>query len=241
MPLPLLAAGGALLGGELLGGISDILGGNAAADAQAKAQRGARKDLLAGYQQGQGYQQPLYDVGLQNYQNLSSGYAAGNFNTPHMNPFTFDPQSVFQDPEYKAQMHAGQQAINTGAQAKGTLFSGANDRDLTSFGQDIFAGRSNDLYKRGFDANNTAFNQNLAGNAQNFNMGMDLANPGIGAANNLTSLAVGQGQDLANNSTGMGNIRAQNINNTAGALGGLGTRAGGLAADYLLGSLGKKK
>jgi hypothetical protein len=240
MPLPLLAIGGALAGSELLGAGADWLGGNAAADAQRKAQRNARNDLTAGYGQGMGFQQPIYDTALGNYQNLSNGYAAGNFNTPHMNPFSFDPQSVFQDPEYQAQMRAGTESINSGAQSKGMLFSGNNARDLTRFGHDLFAGRSDALYKRGNDAQNTAFNQNLAGNAQNFGMGMDLANPLGQAAGNLTDLAVGQGQDLANNSTGMGNIRAQNINNTANAFGGGISKLGGIGSDLLAG-LGKKK
>ena len=239
MPLPLLAAG-AMLGGEILGAGADWLGGNAVADAQRRAQRNARNDLTAGYSQGMGFQQPIYDTALGNYQNLSQGYAQGNFNTPQMSPFTFDPQSVFQDPEYKAQMQAGSDAINTGAQAKGTLFSGAADRDLTNYGQGLFAQRSDALYNRGFNAQNTAFNQNLAGNAQNFNMGMDLANPLGQAAGNLTDLSVGRGQDLANNSTGFGNIRAQNINNTANAFGGVANKAGSLGSDLLMG-LGKKK
>lgn len=240
MPAPLLMAGGALLGGQLLGGVSDLLGGNAAADAQRRGQRNARADLTAGYGQAQGFQQPIYDTALGNYQNLSQGYAAGNFQNPHMNPFQFDPQSVFQDPEYKAQMQAGSDAINTGAQAMGTLFSGAADRDLTKFGQGLFSQRSDALYNRGFDAQNTAFNQNLAGNQQNFNQGMSLVNPLAGAAGSLTDLAVGQGQDLANNSMGTAAIRAQNINGTANALGGFANKAGEVGADLLAG-LGKKR
>lgn len=229
------ALGSNLLGGAL-SGAADILGGNAAANALKRANSRARTDLTQGYQQAQGYQQPLYDTGMKNYQSLSNAYGSGQFQNPHMDPYKFDPQSVFQDPEYQAQMRAGQQAINGGAQVKGMLFSGLNNRDLTQFGQDLFAQRSDALYNRGFNAQNTAFNQNLAGNQQNFNQGLSLANPGFAAANNLSNIGMGMGQDLANNSLAAGSIRANGIMNTANALGKGISKLGGNLADYSLGN-----
>lgn len=153
-----------------------------------------------------GFQQPIYNQSLGQYQNLSHAYNTGGFDIPHMEAYQFNPNQVFQDPEYQAQMRAGSQALNAGAQGKGTLFSGANDRDLMQYGQDLFANRSDALYNRGFNAQNTAFNQNLAGTGQNFNQGLALTQPLAGSAQNLSSLSTQRGADLASLNLGQGMV-----------------------------------
>lgn len=242
MPLPLLAAAGVLGAGKLAGSVSDWLGGDDAAKAQKAAQAKARGDITTGFDEAKGYQKPVYDRALGQYGSLSDKYNAGEFSNPKMSAydggkFSYDPNEVFNDPEYKAQMRAGTDAINGGAASKNLLFSGTNARDLTKFGQDTFAGRSDALRDRdyqqftgdrdfGFNANNTAFNQNAQSNSTAFNEGLGLTSPLAGATAGLTGLATGEGNALANNDIGSGEIRAGNINNTAGAIGGL---AGDLA------------
>jgi len=228
-----LAIAGALGAGKLISGITDIFGGNKAADALKAAQANARNDLTAGYGEAKGYQKPVYNTALGNYTGLSDKYAAGGFQNPHMDPYKFDPQSVFQDPEYAAQMKAGTEAINSGAENKGLLFSGVNDRDLTKFGQDTFAGRSDDLYKRGFDATNTAYNQNAQNNLTSFNEGQQLTQPLTGATNQLSNLSTNEGTAFADNSLGSGQIRAGNVLRTSNALGGMAGDLSGIGADYL--------
>lgn len=235
MPLPLLAAAGVLGGASLANSALNYFGSQGAASAQRRAQGKARTDLTAGYGEAKGYQKPLYDTGMGQYQNLSDRYSAGGFANPHMDAYKFDPQQVFQDPEYQASMRAGTEAINSGANANSMLFSGTNARDLQQFGQDTFGRRSDTLYNRGFNAQNTAFDQNARTNLADFNMGNTLAQPGIGAANNLTNLAQGQGQDLANNSLGTGQINAQGIQNQYGAIGQGLTDLGNIGADTFLG------
>lgn len=234
MPAP-LAMLGAYAGGKILQGGIDYLGGNAAAKAQKRAQTAARGDLTAGYGQGMGFQQPIYDTGLKNYQNLSDKYAAGGLSNPKMEAFSWDPNQVFQDPEYQASMRAGSEAINSGAAGRGMLYSGNTLGDLNRFGQDTFARRSDALYDRGFNAANTAFDQNYRSNAQDFDMGMGLANPGLSAAGNLSNMAVNQGQDLANNSLGMGDINAGKALRGSRIAGDLVGDLAGAGADYMLG------
>jgi hypothetical protein len=205
-------------GAGTVNGVANIWGGNLAAKAQKKAQRKARTDLTKGYAEGEGFQQPIYDTGLGNYQGLSGGFASGKYDIAKMDPYAFDPNSVFQDPEFQASMKAGTQALDASANAGSNLFSGAHQRDLQEFGQDTFAQRSDALYDRGFNATNTAFNQNLIGSGQNFNQGLALTTPLGTAAGKLTDLSVMEGQDLANNSVGSGVIRANNINNTTTGL-----------------------
>jgi hypothetical protein len=235
------AAGGALAGslvpgvgtvtgglvGAGLGTVADILGGNASADAQKAAQRRARGDLTQGYANATGYQKPIYDTGIGAYTDLAGGFKGGEFNTLA----NWDPNQIFNDPEYKATLASGRAALNNDANAQGSLFSTASDRDLTRFGQDLFASRGDELYGRAERANNTRFNQ-----------GMSLANPGLQAAGTLSNLAVNEGQDLANNSLGSGAIRAGNIQKTTGAITNLlGDVTGGNQYQEYLKGLGKGK
>jgi hypothetical protein len=234
MPGPGWAAG-AQIGGKVLGGAMDIFGGNLAADALKRAQRGARVDLTQGYGQGMGYQKPIYDTAMQGYQNLAGDVQGGRYSTQAPGQFQFDPQQVFQDPEYQGAMRAGTEALDSSASSGSMLFSGQHQKDLTQFGQDTFARRSDALYDRGFNAQNMNFNQNLAANQQNYGMAHDITQPMMGAANNMTDLAVNQGQDLANNTLGSGQIRAGNILRTSSALGGMAGDIGSGGADYMLG------
>lgn len=208
-------------GAGTINGIANIWGGNLAAKAQRKANDKARTDLTKGYDEGKGYQNPIYDTSLKNYTDLSSGVAGGKYANPHMDAYQFDPQSVFQDPEYQAAMRSGTETINSGANKDSMLFSGQNSRDLTQFGQDEFAKRSDALYKRGFDSTNKAFDQNALTNQSNFNQGLALTQPLTGSANQLTDLSVMEGGDLANNDLSNGAIRTANINNTTGQLVGI--------------------
>lgn len=228
-------AAAAQVGGKVLGGVADWIGGDMAADALKRAQRGARTDLTQGYQQGKGYQQPIYDTALKGYQDLAGDVNAGRYQTQAPGQFQFDPQQVFQDPEYQGAMRAGTEALDSSASRGSMLFSGQHQKDLTQFGQDTFAKRSDALWNRGFDAQNMGFNQSLAANGQNYGMARDITQPLTGTANNLSDLAVNQGQDLANNTLGSGQIRAGNILRTSSALGGIAGDVGSGTADYLLG------
>lgn len=233
IPALAMAQSGAQLGGKIFGGVSDIIGGNKAANAQKRGLRNARSDLTQGFDQAQGFQQPIYDQSLGAYSNLGDRYSAGDFSMGKMSPFEFDPQSVFQDPEYQASMKAGNQAISSGAQARGMLYSGDTLQDLNQFGQDTFARRSDALYNRGFNAQNTAFDQNYKSNLADFEMGQNLAAPLQGAANNLSDLATNRGSAMADNSLGRGDVRAQNILRTSGAIGGMAGDIGSGMSDLM--------
>lgn len=227
------AAGGAIAGsafgpvGTAVGGVvggavglaTDIYGSNKQKEALARAQAAARSDLTQGYADAQGYQQPIYDIGTGAYADTASKYKAGGFN--------LNPEDVFKDPEYQAQMRSGNAAINSGAESKGNLFSTANQRSLTNFGQDVFAGRSDEL-------------QNRLDNR--FNQGMTVAQPGFHAADVSSANAVSRGQDFANNSLGSGVIRAKNIADVNASVGEFGESLGssfGGGAGGLTSKLGK--
>jgi hypothetical protein len=218
---------------NIASGAVDLFTAGKQADAQRAGLRNARSNLNAGYTQGLGYQQPIYDTGTKNYSNLSDAYGRGEFDPGKMSAFEWDPNQVFQDPEYQASMRAGSQAINSGAAGRGMLYSGNTLSDLNQFGQDTFARRSDALYDRGFNAQNTAFNQNLARGGQMFNQGMSLAQPGFSAANNMTNLVTDRGESLANIDMGMAGVRANELGRKGRATGGLLGDMGAGADEYL--------
>jgi hypothetical protein len=227
-PLGPLGPLGVELGGKVLGGLSSIFGGDAGAEAQQQGISNAKTDINTGFDAAKGIENPIYQTGLSNLNTLSDKYNAGGFSNPTMRPYKFDPQSVFSDPEYAAQMKAGTDAINGGAEKKGTLFSGANDRDLTKFGQDTFAGRSDDLYNRGFNATNTAYNQNSQNNATQYNEGAGLTNFLPSAANNLSNLNTQQGENLGNLDLTAGGANGSTAINTGNTIGNTVSGQGGL-------------
>lgn len=182
-----------LMGGkELVGGLSDLIGSEGAGRAQRRAINRAT-----------GLHQPIYDTSLGAYTDLAGGYREGRFADPE---FAFDPQSIFQDPEYAAQLRAGRDALEGGAISKGLLFSGTTARDLEKYGSDLFASRSDELFDRAVREHQLG----AEGRARSFQQGLSLSAPLEGQASRLSDLALGKGDVNAalaqNRATGLGNI-----------------------------------
>jgi hypothetical protein len=216
--------------GEFIGGVTDIVGGNKASNIERRATRKAGKYLDEGYQGGLDLAKPLYDTATGDYQRQSERYNAGEFRNPEQQKyqggsFDFDPNDIFQDPEYQAQLRAGQQAIEGGAAARGGLFSGRTAKDLTKFGSDLFAGRSDELYNRGrqafeddrdfdYGAENRAYDANAKNRALDFQQGQTLADFAPGATEGMIDLGLGRAQAKADTELGVGAIRGD-ANRTA--------------------------
>ncbi len=226
--------------GDLLGGAVDLFSGNEASDIQRRAQRKAGQLLDTGYGNAINLAQPQQDQSQKDYMSLSSRYGAGDFRNPEQQvydggKFQFNPNDVFSDPEYQAQMRAGQQSIENGAAGKGMLFSGNTGRALQKSGQDIFANRSDELYNRartgfendrsfGLNAQNSAFDRNAQSRATDFNQGKGLADYAPEALDRSLNLNLGRAQAQSDTELGVGNIRAN------------AWRAGGKKAGQLAGS-----
>ncbi len=237
--------------------VADVFTSGTASDIKRRSQRKAGEIAGAGYDKAAGFQQPIYDQALNQSKDLASKYNSGDFSSPDYKAYDggqFDPNQIFNDPEYKAQLKSGADALEGGAAAKGMLFSGNTARDLEKYGSDLFANRSNDLYSRftgdrtfGADQALQAYNSGVNNRKTQFQEGQDLAAPLEGAANNLSSNATGKADTLANIELGVGNTRANAYTQTADSLGGLGddindlgTQAAALATGNPL-ALAKKK
>lgn len=230
--MPGLPQAFSLFGGQAAGDLANLFGSSDWEDALKQAQQTAKGDITQGYGSAIGAQQPIAKTGVGAYQNLAGKFAAGGFAQPNATPYTLDGGNVLNDPTYKAQMESGVNAINSGAEGKGDLFSSTNEKNLEKFGQDTFAGRENALFGQGFAANTEAAQQNAQNAATQFGEGLQIAQPGIKATDNLSSLFTDQGNTLAKNDLLGGQIRGTGINQAANSLGSLFGSAGGDTADY---------
>jgi hypothetical protein len=228
--------------GTATGGALDIFGGNKGANIQRRATRKAGKFIDEGYGGALDLAAPMQEQSQKDYLDLSQGVSEGRYSMPDQQKyqagtFDFDPNDVFNDPEYKAQMRAGTDAINQGAASKGMLFSGNTGRDLTKFGSDLFAGRSDELYNRGrsefeddrnfdYDAGNRAYDTNTANREREYGMGADLASFAPEALDRTIDLGLGRAQGKADTELGVGDIRANNYRRAYGKAGRLSSTLG---------------
>lgn len=228
-----------------VGAAVDLYGGNKGANIERRATRKAGNLLDTGYGEALDLARPMQEQAQGDYLNLSGRYGRGEFRNPDQQvyqggSYNFDPNSVFQDPEYKANLQAGTQALESSAANKGMLFSGNTGRALQQFGQDLFANRSDELYGRGrqafesdrgfgFDAANRAYDTNAANRAQDFSQGQALAAYAPESLDRSLNLNLGRAQAKADTELGVGGIRGDAY------------RSGGTKVGRAFLSLGKEK
>lgn len=228
--------------GTATGGLLDIYGGNKGSNIQRRATRKAGDYLDQGYGEAIDLAKPMQEQSQKDYLDLSQGVGEGRFSSPDQQKyqggeFNFNPNDVFNDPEYKAQMQAGTDAIGNSAAAKGMLFSGNTGRDLTKFGSDLFAGRSDELYKRGRDAfendrnfdygaENRAYDSGVANREREYGMASDLASVAPGALDRSIDLGLGRSEAKADTELGVGDIRANAYRRGFGKAGKMATTLG---------------
>ena len=248
--LPLVAAGLGMGAGQLINGISGFFGADDAAQAKQQAIAQGKTDLNAGYGKAQNLANPFAATATQGFNNLAGDVGSGKFDLGKQGPinggsFNYDPNQVFNDPEYKAQMASGTRAVLGGNEASGNLFGGKNSIDLQKLGQETFANRSNDLYGRassefnnnrnfGLNAQGQANQFNLASNGQQLGAEQNLAGYAPGANATAEGLYTGQGEGLSNLDIGQGNARAEGIMGQANAIGGAATDLAGTGAGAYL-------
>lgn len=210
--------------GELLGGIADLYGGNKAANIERRATRKAGGYLDKGYGSALDLARPMQERAQSDYMNLSDRYGRGEFRSPDQaayraKEFSYDPNAVFNDPEYNASMRAGTQALESGAAGKGMLFSGNTGRALQEYGQNLFAKRSDELYNRARDeyqnnrdfdytAQNRAYDTNASNRAKDYEMASGLASYAPEALDRSLNLNLGRAQAQADTELGVGGIRS---------------------------------
>lgn len=186
-------------------------------------------------------------VGQQNLSKLNELIASGELYKgygDYSGELEFDPSTVdvTHDPGYAFRLSQGQKALDTGAGAKGQLFSGAQQKALLKYGQDLGSQEYANAYQRQFttfqDARNAKY-QNYINQMQQYNQNLrnqvsDLGNMAQYGENSLTR----QQNALANSvaavtgaNSAVGNANA--ISNGAGwsSLASAGSSLGPMASD----------
>ena len=134
---------------------------------------------------------PWQDEGLQALKQYAS------------NPsFSFNYNDLTADPSYKFRQKEGINALDMSAAARGKLLSGAQDKALTQYGQNLASEEYSNAYNRALQNYNTDQNRQL-----------NLANIGRGAAGQTQNAMAQYGQGASNILQNTGNAMAQNAMN----------------------------
>lgn len=236
--------------------VDAIFGNDDAADAQAQAaQAGANASLEATrlslaqqqkmFDATQAQQKPLYDMGLSAITQAYGGRDAnGNyyFDPNKLNQYApneafkyqdyqaqqFDPSKIDlkADPSYQFRLNEGINALDKSASAKGMLLSGAQQKAVQNYGQDLASQQYQQAYANALTTNQN--NNNIGLQEYQTNQGNALTgynsnvNLGLQKYNQLASvLGAGQvaGNNLQQNNTQLANsataTNMQNANNLA--------------------------
>lgn len=173
----------ALIGSAIIGAGSSMLGSSAQANAaeDAAATQAAYSDKSLALQEKMFNKQvelnaPWQEAGLKALDNYASNPA-----------FKFSYDDMTADPSYKFRQQQGVNALDMSASAKGKLLSGAQDKAVTNYGQNLASEEYNNAYNRALQGYNT-----------NANTQLNIANLGRGATGQTAQLA-GQYANTASN------------------------------------------
>lgn len=252
MAIP-LAAVGALAAASAVGGGLQAYGQYKSAHEAAKAQKAAAEANKAYAQDILKQQQALESqagygaVGTQSLSKLNELINSGELYKgygDYTGELAFDPSSVdvTQDPGYAFRLSQGVKALDTSAARKGALLSGAQQKALLEYGQNLGSQEYQNAYQRQFtnfqDARNTKY-QDYLNRVQQYNQNLrnqvsDMGNMAGYGENSLV-----RQQNALSNSVGsvtgaqsaFGNANA--VQNAAGwsALSSAGSSLGGAAID----------
>lgn len=195
----------AAIGSAIIGGVSSIVGANAAADAQTSAVDKANKTQMKMFNEAKGILSPYTDAGKTGINRLIE-----------MLPGLTSPISMTQEdleatPGYKFTLAQGLKSVQNNAAARGLGISGAAIKG----GADYATGLSDSTY-------NTRFGQEVENRNLILQALMDSINPGVSAGSALAGNAITTGSNVASNTIGAGNARAGADVATANAVGGIG-------------------
>lgn len=259
MAIP-VAALAAVAGAQLIGSGIQAYGQYKSAQEAAKAQKAAAKENKQYALDTLQKQQDLETeggygaVGKQSLSKLNELIASGELYKgygDYSGELAFDPSTVdvTQDPGYAFRLAQGQKALDTGAGAKGQLFSGAQQKALLKYGQDLGSQEYNNAYQRQFttfqDARNAKY-QDYLNRMQQYNQNLrnqvsDLGNLTQYGENSLTRQqnalgnsvsAVTGAQSAIGNATATANGAGWSTLSSAGSS--LGPMAADLARTYAL-------
>lgn len=203
--------------GDIVNSVADLFGmgpaskqagaTEAAANQAAAASRYATDLQKAMFDKNVELQQPWHEAGVNALNKMQS-----------LEPFKYDPNTMFNDPGYAFRMSEGMNALNRSMAAKGLGVSGANIKGALKYGQNLGSQEFGNAYARALDEYNSRYNRlaSLAGIGQTAAGNIGSAASGYGA--NVGNLAMGNAATQGNALMAGANIRAQQYGTAGRAL-----------------------
>lgn len=201
------------IGSSVLGGVTDIIGGNKAGDA-----------IQGGIEQGIGFQQaataaardqltPFSEAGRSALERFQEGLDVD---------YKDVLAGIEDDPFYQFQLQQGLENVQGSAAAGGSLQSGRTLKAITEFSQGLASQQAQQALQRQRQQQSDLFSLAQTG----FNADQSIANAELGLGSNLANLALASGENRADKISNQFNA----VKNIAGgglsALGGLGGGGG---------------
>ena len=205
--------------GAITGSNKQAKAASKASDQQFEATKYASDQQKQMFDDARKDQQPYMQAGSDALKQLMGGMGQnGQFMQ------TYTGQDIYDDPSYKFRLQQGQDSIQSGAAVQGGLLSGATQKALAGYGQDMASQEFSNAYNR--------FN---ADQSNQYNRLSNLVGMGQGAAAGVGNAGMQTGQAMANNAMSGANAQAAGTiakgNSTANnfqSMLGLGSMAAGL-------------
>lgn len=168
---------------------------------------------------------PRATTGLNNISTLASMAPGGNTNGSQFVPFapwtqTFQaPTNVTEanDPGYQFRLSQGEQALDRGAAANGTLLSGAGIKPYERFAQDYASNEYGNVYNRELNNYELGYNQFENNQTNQWNRLAALSGLGQTTASQLGSFGNQVGSNVSNIDLATGQMLGQDANNAGAA------------------------
>jgi hypothetical protein len=210
-----------VIGSNAAGNATNALtaGGQQAINTITQGQQNAQNTLNSTVASQQGLFQPWVTAGQGATSTLAAGTQPGG---SLVQPFSWTPADLANDPAYQFRLQQGMKAINAQGAASGNRFSGATLKSLADYNAGTTAQYENQDYNQGF--NTYQYNQQTQLKAL-----QDLSQQGLNAAGgsstalgsyatNTTNLDTGTAKAIADLQTSIASAQAQGDYNKASAL-----------------------
>lgn len=188
-----------------------------ASDATASAQKYSTDIQKQMYDQTRTDQTPWRQTGINALAGLNAGMVpGGSLMAPYQDQKKFALTDFTADPGYNFRLSQGVNALDKSAASKGMLFSGAQGKALTRYGQDVGSSEYANAYDRYQNEYQNAFNRYQTNQTNQYNRLASLAGVGQTANNALQSAGTNYANAAGNNAMTAANY-TNNLNMTNAA------------------------
>lgn len=160
------------------------------------------------YEDTKAMNEPWYKAGIDSLQQIQSGIANGSFDigsfmiSPEYDPgkfvttaqdpgtFKFDPSKVQIDPGYDFRLSEGVRALDQSASANGLLQSGAQQKAVNSYAQDLASQEYQAAYDRAYNDQLASYNSSVDQYNRTYGADLDAYNAASARANTLANLGL---------------------------------------------------